>query len=334
VLNVITSAGVSYVSSWNQAALANASLKKSEVGLPVSKKSSEPIDSIMAALLPIAKAFGLQDAKALVEMAEALDTTVRTSIAERTAKDTTTTSSKKPVSKKGKEASSFSSSPSSPLPADFPPSPSHLWVATTATRLLSHCADWVLRVRPSESNTVRYALMLEILSILAHRLPSVTRTRGGNGLRVALQSLFNEYSPKSAPFNFADGLGNVEKMSNEALALADRHIVDVMWVQRLSAFSSKISKVQLDLADEDNESIQAFVRAQMQAMLTVSTGFHSFIIYYQLTFCPEHCAARVHQARPDAVRPCDAPGAVVDGGAGEPEFISGHCQTRSDPGET
>jgi hypothetical protein len=277
------SAGVSYATSWNQAALANASLKKSDLGIPVSKKSSEPVDSIKIALQPIAKAFGLQDANALVEMAQALDNTVRASIAERTSKE----AAKKPAATKGKEVSSSSSSPRLGPPTNFPPYPATTWVITTATNLLSHCADWVLRVRPSESNTLRYALVLEIFSILAHRLPSVTRTRGGNGLRVALQSLLEEYSPKSSPFYFPDGLGKIEEMSHEATALADRQIIDAMWGQRLSTFSSRISKVPLDFSaddEEEDETTKEFVKAQIQTMLSVSTRFHYYIIHHPHLF--------------------------------------------------
>ena len=73
VLNTIMSAGESYATTWNQAALADMPFKKSNIGLPVSKKSSETVETIMEALEPIAKAFGPKDAQALVDIANALE---------------------------------------------------------------------------------------------------------------------------------------------------------------------------------------------------------------------------------------------------------------------
>lgn len=270
------SAGISYATSWNQEALANVSLKKADLKVPVSKKSAQSSEKTMEELQSIAKAFGLQDAQPLVDVAEALDTMVRTSITERGAKDST---SKKPAGKKGKDSStsSSSSSPSPAPPTDFPPLPSNSWVMTTSTQLLSHCADWVLRVRPSESNTLLYAVVLEIFSILAHRRPLLTSTRGGNGLRVTLHALFDEYYSPKIPFNFADGLGKIEEMSDEALSAADRQVVDATWAQRLSAFSSRISKVPIDFSADDDagdESIKEFAKEQIQTMLTVSANHH------------------------------------------------------------
>ena len=115
-----------------------------------------------------------------------------------------------------------SSSSTSPAPpTDFPPSPTDPWVTATATNILKSCAEWVLRVRPNESNSVLYGLILEICSILAHHLPQLMGTRGGNGLCATFQSLFNEYSSKGFTFKFADG-PSIQRLSEEDLKVADR----------------------------------------------------------------------------------------------------------------
>ena len=261
VLNMIMSAGESYATTWNQAALADMPFKKSNIGLPVSKKSSETVETIMAALEPIVKAFGLKDAQALVDIADALEEMVRASVSEGT--------SKKRVPKPPPPSSS-STSPAPPT--DFP-SPTDPWVMATVTNILKSCAEWVLRVRPNESNSVLYSLILEICSILAHCLPQLTGTRGGNGLRAVFQSLFNEYSSKGFTFNFADGL-SIQRLSEEDLKAADRRIHDAKWGQCMVTFTSRIAKVPLDsFTDEDGDdmSMNEFVKEQLQTMLAVRT---------------------------------------------------------------
>ena len=226
MLNTIMSASISYATPWNQAALATTSVKKA--GLLLSKKSSKPV---MTGLQPIAEAFGFKDAQPLIDTVDALDAIVRTALAECVAKDTR---SKKPPAKKGKGKEVSSSMPSEPSPppqpTNFPPTPSDPWVTMTATNILSTGDDWVLRVRTSESNTVQYALVLEIHSILAHHVPLLTGTQGGNGLRVALQLLLDKYASEGS-FAFADGLGKIEGMSKEAPSLVDRQIIDAQWAQ-------------------------------------------------------------------------------------------------------
>ena len=94
-------------------------------------------------------------------------------------------------------------------------------------------------------------------------------TRGGNGLRAAFQSLFNEYSSKGFTFKFADGL-SIQRLSEEDLKAADRQIHDAKWGQCMVTFTSRVAKVPLNaFTDEDGDdaSMNKFVKEQLQTML-------------------------------------------------------------------
>jgi hypothetical protein len=260
--NLMARAGVAYMTSWNEAALVDMEMKKSELGIPVSKKTSQPFAEISEGLEPFAKGFQVPN-EYLQKLADAVTEPVQEACTNATAR----------VAKKKSRAEDHSATTSEAIPDYFPPPPSHPWVAHTARNLLRRCPKWVLDVRTNETNTIRYAVVFEILSILSHRQELVTRTAAGAYLR---QSVYETLAPFFPGFKFPDGLPDPKPLEpSEQQRLRDGAAV-LKWQRHLSYFAGRVAQMPLDfggMADEDDKEM---VKEELQKMLMVNV-IHPFL---------------------------------------------------------
>jgi hypothetical protein len=261
VQNTILRAGLAYATVWNQAALRQTQLNKADLVIPVAKKEAQA-DDVASALEPFAKAFGIE-VSLMMSMAQHIDPLVKQAVS---------SSPKEMMAKKGKAKEKAPSI--TPPPAQYPPSANSAWIRDTAEELLWRAPEMVLAVRPSESATLKYAIVFELLSILAHRRFFVEKTAAGNAVRILFQTLLDSNLVEGQDaYIFPDGLGVVSPLGAEELKAAKKRQHDDIWCRRITSLMTRLSRVNLSLTSEesDDEEAKAFTSIVKSGMLDVIT---------------------------------------------------------------
>jgi len=248
------------MTSWNDAAITELSMSitKANLTIPVSKKTSQSFADVSDALKPFANGFQVT-VEYIWELAEAVTVPVREACVQATTK---ATAKGKGRAAEGEDLSTESVS----IPDEFPPATTHPWIRHTVRNLLRNCPKWVLEVRTNESNTIRYAVTFEILSILSHRRKLVTQTVAGAFIRTVFHHELVKYFPG---YKFPDGLPDPKPLEESEEIVAKDMKTALSWQQYMSNFASKLAQVPRDFAGLD-ESDDEMLKEEMQKMLTVN----------------------------------------------------------------
>jgi hypothetical protein len=290
VKNMIFTAGRGYATVWNQATLSQTQVVKADLVIPVAKKDAQ-VKDLEANLQPFATAFGVE-VSLMTSVAQEIDALVKQAV---------TPAPKEATSKKGK-AKANAPSPSSNSPTSFPPTPqfppdTHSpWITITAQELLRRAPQWVLSVRPSESATLKYAIVFELFSILAHRRYFIEKTVAGNAVRILFQNLLKEHLVKEdGEYIFADGLGTTTPMTPQQLDIAKKHQRDEVWGRRMASFMTRLSRVNLSLTgvqsdesdeeDDKEQALESFIKSRMVDVMKVSSPNTCYIRLSSQVFC-------------------------------------------------
>jgi hypothetical protein len=278
IRNTLFSAGMAYATVWNQGALSQTHISKADLVIPVAKKDAQAKD-VEDSLQPFATAFGIK-VTVMTSIAQAIDALVKKAVMP---------APKEATMKKGKgkgkaRAPSPESPPTFPPPPQFPPTSDNAWILVTAQELLRQAPQWVLSVRPSESATLKYAIVFELLSILAHRRHFLEKTPAGNSVRILVQNLLNRHlSTDEDEYIFADGLGSPTPMTGAELDIAMKHQRDDVWGRRMASLMTRLSRVNLSLISDDSEEegdsqkggrLESFIKSGMVEMMKVSSHGH------------------------------------------------------------
>lgn len=283
VQNTIYRAGLAYATIWNQGALGQSQVNKSDLVIPVAKKEAAAND-VASALQPFATAFNI-DVALMMSIAQHIDPLVKQAVS----------SSPKEMAKKGKAKEKAPST--TPPPAEYPPSVDSAWIHDTAEELLSRAPEMVLAVRPSESATLKYAIVFELLSILAHRRYLVENTAAGNAVRILFQNLLDSHLVDDQEvYIFPDGLGVVTPLGAEQLQLAQKRQQDDIWCRRITSLMTRLSRVNLSLTSEESEDEEAtaftsVVKSGVLDAITVSLQKSSVL-------CGASCLSNQHRMWP------------------------------------